>query len=199
MRIVKDSLEALQIFQTNQIHPNAKFNHSPHQICLNRLFDHHCKSPGGKELMKSWMQRPLTNVEELEERWNMVDFLLRTNDGILIGELQKIITGAKNLKLHSGCNLDYRQIISFSSVIQTTIMCKSLLCNTIMDLEEIKVEPLKELQGLLEKVVNIKSSKAEDRIVINKNIHVKLDELRQVFDNLEEILVSNNQSLFNVV
>jgi DNA mismatch repair ATPase MutS len=188
MRVGRESLEALQIVGTNEIHPNTNFSHSPNQLCISRLFEHNCKTACGRELLKGWMNRPLTDPEELETKWNMIDFLLRTGDGKLINELQKLISGGQILNVDVS-KFNHRKAAGLINLIKSSIMAKSILEGSIMDLD-FEIDQLKDLQGILEQVINPRQSQVENRIVINRGFHPHLDDMRNVFDRLEEILVS---------
>lgn len=188
MRVGKESLEALQIVHANEIHPNANFSHSPNRLSIGRLLEHNCKTVGGRELLKGWIARPLTGPEELETKWNMIDSLLKINDGKMINDLQQVLSGGRGLRIVDTTNFNHRKASALINLIKSSIMVKSILNDTLMNLD-FDVNQLRELQNVLEQVVNLKESNAKDRLVISNNVHPRLDQLRDIFDNLEEILV----------
>ena len=186
MRITGEGLESLQITNKEVIHPNVNFAQSPHSLSLVRIYEHHCKTNGGRELLKSWMQRPLAVEAELEERWNQVDWLLRIEPDV-IDRIQSVLSSSTSFKYSKNRN-KASVLNGILAGVKAVAMFKHLLNDTLLD-REINLDSLNEIQHLIIQIVNLKASKSEGRVVFQRGVSLKLDELYEVFDRLEDILV----------
>ena len=188
---------SLQIFKS-ELHPSVyKAGGSKEGLSLFSIANKTKSKIGGK-LLKLWFLRPTNDREKIEGRQRAIKYLLnpRLNEILVslhnalkhIGNIQrlfcKLVEG--QLTLNDWQNL-YKTATHGIFVAQ---VCRKFSDDVIHfeNLNENMVIALQEVAALIEQVVDFEESKNQGRCVVKQVVDATLDEKKQIYASLPELL-----------
>ncbi|MBC7087291.1 MAG: DNA mismatch repair protein MutS [Tissierellales bacterium] len=160
---------------------------------LINILDKTVTSIGGR-LLKKWLEQPLINQREIEERLNIVEYF--TKNLIILDEIRSLLKNVYDLerlstKIVNGvCNA--RDLLSLKISIEVLPEIKNLLTNSSSKiLNNIGLE-LDDLRDIFIVIQNSISEDApisvKDGGIIKENFSKDLDELREISRNSKKLL-----------
>ena len=189
--------KSLQIFKS-ELHPSVyKAGGSKEGLSLFSVANK-TKSKIGSKLLKLWFLRPSNDKEKIEGRQRAIKYLLnpRLNEIIVslhnalkhIGSIQrlfcKLIEGQLNLNDWSNIYKTATHGIFIAQV------CRKFSSDVIKfdNLNESMVTTLQEVVALVEQVIDFEESKLQGRCVVRQAVDATLDEKKQIYASLPELL-----------
>ena len=214
MLINPDTLLSLQIIQPES-HPNA-FNQGPgttgskESLSIYGLFHHLARTPQGKTRLRSYFLRPSLDLDTIKARLDFVSVFIQSDNDIPLNRLSKSLSRIKNMRttmtmLHKGVNGGNKKLGGFKSGVWASLL---EFCYHTIDI----AETLKEVLGaetiplraraidvldtfqlqrvgkMVHDVVDLEASIEQHRTVAKRGTDEKLDEIRNVYDGMEELL-----------
>lgn len=214
MMINPDTLVSLQIIQPES-HPNA-FNQGPgtsgskESLSIYGLFHHLARTPQGKTRLRQYFLRPSLDLASINARLNFVSVLVQPENSVPLEKMSKSMSRIKNMRttlamLQRGVSGGNKKLGGFKSGVWASLL---EFCYHTIDI----VETLKEVLGaemiplraramdvldtfqlqrigkMLHDVVDLESSIEQHRTVAKRGIDDKLDEIKNVYDGMEELL-----------
>lgn len=217
MRVDTGSMKALQIF-CEDIHPNVikGVGRSKEGFSLFGLFDR-TQSSSGRMKLKEWMAKPIFDLQNILYRQRGVEFFaLETNRDLTttiigmmkhISDLPRMVLRIKKVeathtewcKLHTTCNYAVLILGEIVNLVLTDGLddsskeyLKGLIC--LLD-----ISMLDKMRESLSKAIDFAESLAHGQIFIKEGFDSVLDQQRQLYDNLEEQLISAAHKILEVV
>jgi hypothetical protein len=209
MSINAATFSALHIFSTEH-HPliakgpgNAKEGFSLYSL-LDRT-----QSKGGRQLLKEWMMKPLINLEAIRERQDAVELFvqtqLQTTTGVLLTFLAKIGPVDKILTRMQKCATQPMDFIVLTRTLAAAVAISNILQSDILPTLEASNDEshqffynifhrcnapvLAELQQEIVDIVDDElTSELKTSVVIRRGFHQQLDEMKDQYETLEDIL-----------
>ncbi|EAL65026.1 hypothetical protein DDB_G0284747 [Dictyostelium discoideum AX4] len=196
-----NTLFSLQIF-SNQNHPSCySFGNSKEGLSLFGLFDK-TKTTMGKKLLKTWFMRPSRNRFVIEERQNLIQFFSSQENSSLKFELLDNLKNIKDLKIIlsriSSSQNPSKDFISIYKTFHYFLKIKLLIVPKNSELPF-----LKKLNNLYpQSLVNIYqkfesifffADQDDQRISIREGVDEELDQLRNVYLSMDEILTEHGE------
>ncbi|KAJ3430316.1 muts protein [Anaeramoeba flamelloides] len=208
------TLKALQVFTTNELsfkfinsyyfsNSTSSYNYkSINELSLFSFFSDKCLTIIGKNQLKIWMIRPIIDLQELNERLNIIDFF--KNNEMLLTEFDKSLRGIRDFssickKIRTNQGIVYQDWLSLVRSCNSFIAFITKWDNLIdvnkfenlklfQKLDSIELEPINKLLNLIEKTINFDLSQKEEMIKIHQNVNNELEELHQLYGNIPHIL-----------
>ncbi|VEU35637.1 unnamed protein product [Pseudo-nitzschia multistriata] len=130
------TFSALNIFSTERHPLIAKgHGHSKEGFSLYSLLDR-TKSRGGKQLLREWMLKPLTNLENIQTRQDAIELFLQpsmqASVGVLIGLLQKVGPVDKILMRIQKCTVKPTDFLVLTTTLSAAISIGNVLRNDLL-------------------------------------------------------------------
>ena len=203
---------ALQIFQEDR-HPSLMgLGTAKEGFSLFGLLNK-CITQMGRRLLKTWMQRPVLNLEVIETRLNAVDHLVCDPSGMVpyltdglkeVRDVPKIISRLRG----AGCQLDclrdwYNLAESILALVRLRDMATSFAVSheRIHQGEDIPVPTKKLLCGIEENLGSLhtligeildlqelEESREDTTMVVSRGLSPELDEMKQQYSELQDLL-----------
>ena len=216
MKLSLDSLKALHIFSSDK-HPSAFTVHSKESLSIYSLLATHVQSPLAKKLLKQWLLRPLLDYKQIEARQNGIEYFksqLEQGDSLIteIGDIWfkkiKDINKIIYTKLTLGCQEWQDYYNYFISSVSILRICEILhlkndpkflnFFNSAQNLENERgeekqiisegEEAVYEAVKILTEAIDVEETQKKKKIIFNKEVSKRLDELNEIFENLEVVL-----------
>jgi DNA mismatch repair protein MSH5 len=212
--ISPDTLLSLQIIQPES-HPNA-FNQGPgstgakESLSLYGLFHHYARTPQGKFRLRQIFLRPSLLLEEINDRLDFVSVFVRPDNLIPLQKLSKSLSMIKNIRttlthLHKGINGGSRKVGAFKSGVWATLLEFAYQTIEIRDtlrevlggetlpllakaMEVLDTHMLQIVGKSINDIVDRDSSIAENRTVVKRGVNDQLDEIKNVYDGMDDLL-----------
>ena len=188
---------SLQIFKS-EFHPSVyKAGGSKEGLSLFSIANKTKSKIGGK-LLKLWFLRPSNDRDKIEGRQRAINYLLnpRLNEILVslhsalkhVGSIQrlfcKLVEGQLNLN-------DWQNLFKTASHgVFIAQVCRKFSHDVIHfeNLNENMVIALQEIAALIEQVVDFEESKNQGRCVVKQAVDATLDEKKQIYASLPELL-----------
>lgn len=205
MLLDSDTFQSLHIFPPPQnivYNKKVKGNGS---FSVLELLDHTSTSYG-KALLKSWLSFPLTDIDQIKERYSVVRTLVDVQNNYLIDDLQKSIKGFPDIfviisqlregreTLQTWLNLEKflnkgRALLSIISVLKN-----SDPNNLIRKFRKgVNSKLLLVLHQLLLGVIDFETSREFKRIIITEQADDRLRDLRVITQYVDKLLVEETK------
>lgn len=209
MNISAATFSALHIFSTEH-HPliakgpgNAKEGFS-----LYSLLDH-TQSRGGQQLLREWMMKPLLDIQAIQERQDAVELFLQprleTTVGLLFKHLATTAPVDKILTRMQKCATQPMDYIALARTLDAAVAISNILQGQVLPaLEESRNSShdfllslfqrchaplLADLQQEIVATIDEElTSQLKTSVAIRRGFHQELDEMKDTFDDLQEIL-----------
>ncbi|KAG0685273.1 MutS protein msh5 [Kluyveromyces marxianus] len=197
----QEALEALQIFRPIENMSSSGKNTKNNASCIFDLLNY-TTSEVGKSLLKKWLVSPLCNKELIKQRQSTIQILLDDKNAIQFDDLKEALKEIPNVfRIINTLN---KTVSKFNAWVQWYRFCEKALdiiklCHIIYD-DSIDCELLKKIKHYIDKAVlgqllqkteqliDIEASILQKQIVIKDNINAQLDEARNTYSKLENIL-----------
>ncbi|XP_056673878.1 mutS protein homolog 5 isoform X4 [Monodelphis domestica] len=196
--IDQDTYSVLQIFKS-EIHPSVYKMASGLKEGLS-LFGilNRCRSKGGEKLLRLWLMRPTQDLEELNSRLDVIQFFLLPQNLEMALTLHGLLSHIKNVPL-----ILRRMLLSHTKVSDWRILyktaysalglrdtCRSLpqSIRLFRDIAQEFSDDLHHIACLINKVVDLESSIAENRFTVRPNIDPDIDEKKRKLMGLPSFL-----------
>lgn len=152
------------------------------------------KTAMGSRFLKYNIENPLTNKEELERRYNMVEKL--STEFILRDDLIKTLDKVYDLERLAGRisygNLNARDLLQLKTSLRALPTLKEILIELKYDK---KIEPLEEVAQLLEKsIADDAPFTLHEGGLIKNGYHSELDELRNIRSGSKDFILELEKS-----
>lgn len=216
MFINADTLLSLQI-TTTESHPNAqqhgpvKAHGSKEGLSVYGLFHHLAKTQQGRQILRQIFLRPSLKIEVIKERHDTLSTFLQPENLVILDRLTNTLKGTKNMRVvitnlrkgnSSGSDRRGRAI---PASVWVNICSFLYSCLSILDsLDEIpgagrlmirhKVverfdrRRIAEVGQMIAEIIDFEQSKEIKRTVVMPGVNVELDELRRVWDGMDDML-----------
>lgn len=213
MLINPDTFVSLQIIQPES-HPNA-FNQGPgtsgskESLSIYGLFHHLARTPQGKSRLREYFLRPSLDLAGINARLDFASVFVQPQNSITLNKLSSSLSRIKNMRttmamLHKGVN-GGRKIGGFKSGVWASLL---EFCYHAIDIAETLKEvlgaeniplrakamdvldafQLQRIGKMVHDVVDLEASIEQHRTVAKRGIDEKLDEIKDVYDGMEELL-----------
>ena len=214
MMINPDTLLSLQIIQPES-HPNA-FNQGPgtsgskESLSIYGLFHHLARTPQGRARLRQYFLRPSLDLIEISARLSFVSVFVQPENSVPLDKLSKSMSRIKNMRttmsmLHKGVSGGNKKLGGFKSGVWASLLefcyhtidiaetLKEILGGDMIPLRARAMEILDTFQlqrigKMVHDVVDLESSIEQHRTVAKRGIDEKLDEIKNVYDGMEELL-----------
>ncbi|OAP65085.1 hypothetical protein AYL99_01057 [Fonsecaea erecta] len=214
MLVNNDTLVSLQIIQPES-HPNA-FNQGPgasgakESLSIYGLFQHHARTPQGKSRLREAFLRPSLDMELINSRLDFISVFVRPENQSVREQLSKSLGRIKNMRntvtlLHKGIDAGKSKQNAFKGSVWESLLG---FCYHAIDVAETLREALgaghlplcvraaealdryglKRIGRMVNEVVDRESSIDQHRTVVNRGVNEDLDQLKDVYNGMEEIL-----------
>lgn len=200
MFLNQDTLFTLDIFPKTNV--KEEFKHSNGNISsIFQLLDH-TSSITSRKLLISWLKSPLSDIHAIRERYDVLRVLLNNNNSNALNDL---INGIKKLinmiplieQIRVGRSA-YNIWRKLKNWLEMAIgVCRILNTLNFEDSSSVFLENiinstdtsiLTQLYGVLEKIIDFDNSRETGEVIIADNVDPKLDQLKQTYNRLEEVL-----------
>ena len=156
-------------------------------------------TPMGSRQLRRWMLMPLKDVDRIEERLSVVDFLVRSRD--LMQKMQQIVRGIGDLeRLTSKASvgrINPRELLQMKRSLEGIEELKGLCAQAGDKSLALFAEQLNPCRAIMERLQNEINEEAPVRIdkggVIAKGVNAELDELRDMAGSGKEYLSKMQQ------
>ncbi|AET41376.1 MutS family protein MSH5 Ecym_8081 [Eremothecium cymbalariae DBVPG len=194
-----DTFHSLQIFPPYESSANDSISKNAH-LSIFELLDH-TTTQTSKRLLKSWLLSPLTDLKEIEARYQVIETFHQEYNSATFEQLRRQLKGLPNIssiinsfytgrtKLNTWSSLR-RYLESSIEIYHLVILIKAAgnvnLFQRITDLLDPDV--LRTLLHSLDAAIDFAVSQDMNAIIIKNGVHQDLDDHRKVYDELEKIL-----------
>ncbi|CDF87632.1 BN860_10858g1_1 [Zygosaccharomyces bailii CLIB 213] len=210
MKLDASAIKALNLFpqtSTQPFGPATGISLGSGGSKVSSLFQllNHCKTNAGVRLLNEWLKQPLTDVELIEKRHVLVDYLidqlelkqlLQTEHLPLVLDVRRI---TKKLN-RNGTLEDVLKIYQFSKKVpeiaellssfleddQGTPEAKSLVTSTWLDPLMSHTEPLSKLQEMVETTVDLSAYEEHNEFMIKVELNEELAKIKDQLDDLKD-------------
>jgi DNA mismatch repair protein MSH5 len=214
MMINPDTLMSLQIIQPES-HPNA-FNQGPgtsgskESLSIYGLFHHLARTPQGRARLRQYFLRPSLDLASINARLNFVSVFVQPENSIALEKLSKSMSRIKNMRttsamLHRGVSGGNKKLGGFKGGVWASLLEFSYhtidIAETLKEVLGAEMIPLRaramdildtfQLQRIgkmVHDVVDLESSIEQHRTVAKRGVDDRLDEIKNVYDGMEELL-----------
>eukprot|EP00871_Galdieria_phlegrea_P002816 jgi/Galph1/3535/GphlegSOOS_G2200.1 len=203
LRIDYSSFKAFQIFHPEP-HPKMMGDgQSKEGLSVFNIIDK-TSSIQGRRLLRSWLLQPLRNLEIIQFRQNVVDYLVNKTSIELLREVSLHLRGVRNVpKIISRISNYCSSIVDWSNLRRSAKSCLSIfelirdsnLARDVLIQQVLNIftktsvyEGLRNIVSWIDSVINFKESKNQGRIYINDGYSEELDNARRIYSTLEEQL-----------
>ncbi|KIW34581.1 uncharacterized protein PV07_01356 [Cladophialophora immunda] len=214
MLVNRDTLVSLQIIQPES-HPNA-FNQGPgasgakESLSIYGLFQHHARTPQGKARLRQTCLRPSLDIELINTRLDFISVFVRPENQSVRDQLSKSLGRIKNMRntvtlLHKGIDGGRAKQNAFKGSVWESLLgfCYHAIdiADTLREAlgaehlplcvraaESLDRHGLKRIGRMVNEIVDRESSIDQHRTVVNRGVDADLDQLKDVYDGMEDIL-----------
>ncbi|KAJ9102410.1 hypothetical protein QFC21_002810 [Naganishia friedmannii] len=157
----------------------ARREYSWDYFWITGLFSSSCRTRSGSALLKQWFQRPLCDIQDINDRQQCISVFHRSENRITTGQIRKLlkrIAGGVHKILNRLENLDpndwkvWKDLVDFAF---TAVM----IHDSMSDLHEWN-------SALICKKIDFDSSQQEGKIVIHAGVDPKMDELIALLEDM---------------
>lgn len=194
-----NTIKALSIFRDDW-HPSTfhQGRRMKEGLSVFALFDS-CITPMGKKLMRKIFMRPLYNAVWIQESLSSIQyFVTEENFAVkqyLIRELRNIknlMIVVKRMRVKELSLNDWNSLFTtVCSALNIVEFLKEHKCHELAvfrKIQEVFNDSLTSIAQLLHKVFNFERSNYEKRLIINEGFDQQLDELKDVYRQLDEVM-----------
>lgn len=211
LRLDDNSYKALQIFHEDY-HPNwiSNYGKSKEGFSLYGLYDR-THSVLGKQKLREWMAKPFCDIDRILERQEGVRFTLReTNRDLLsqfkfhlrhVSDIPRLIVRIKKVtaKAKDWCKL-FASLTNATAIVEKMEVHKQYLQEDSDDyrfiekmFHDVNQYVLRNLVKVLATVIDFHQTIEAGEIIIQQDIDPVLDEKREAYGNLDNLLVEAGQ------
>jgi DNA mismatch repair protein MSH5 len=196
--IDRNSYESLQIFKP-EWHPSAYKQglQMKEGLSLYGIFNV-CVSKLGSYYLRKLFLRPTQDIDVITDRLDIIEFFTQSNNFILRDNLNEHLKHIKNLsplvkKLKTSTftvndlKTLYKTLIN-ALLIRDIIKKQNVSLKVFNKIKKLFTTDLDELVDLLNKVVDFEESFKTQKFQVNSGVDQELDEAKQVFNQLPELL-----------
>lgn len=190
---------ALQIFVSNR-HPSVyKLGKGKKEgSSLFSLFNR-CSSRVGSTYLKKIFNRPLQNVNSINKRLNLVEFLQRPKNHNLVSTLKDYLKHVQDVNLivaKMNCadlsindwNKLYKNVNNIISISETLQQVEENFPLISKIIKLVNTSSISNIIGLISKVIDFKESFKSGRVEVKHGLDEDLDEKKIIFKQLPDIL-----------
>lgn len=202
MTITPDTMQALQIFDDESL-PNASTAGTKHTRSLFRLLNF-CRTANGKALLKQWFLMPSTDLPVLQARHDVIECILKPvnmhfSDHLCRSlrrcpDMRRSVDQLRQGRYGSYKGSEWHNVLNFSLHALKVKHTIGELQNTAgielfqRILENFDPRTLESVGSLIGDVIDFDESEVEERIVVKRLVDDQLDDHKQVYDGIEQIL-----------
>ncbi|EXJ86901.1 hypothetical protein A1O3_03855 [Capronia epimyces CBS 606.96] len=213
MLVNVDALISLQIIQP-ETHPAAHKQGSAAKepLSIHGLFQKHVKTPQGKQLLRQAFLRPSLEVDPINSRLDIVSIFVRPDNEEACRKLSKNLSKVKNMRatvtlLKKGIDSGKQKHNAFKSGVWASLLdfCYHTIeiADTLQEVLGADRLPLcvvaadvldryhlQRLGRMVYEMVDLDASTDQQRTVIKPGINDQLDEVKNVYDGMNDILTT---------
>ncbi|EQC40806.1 hypothetical protein, variant [Saprolegnia diclina VS20] len=203
------ALKSLQIFN-EEYHPSQlrAWEKSKEGFSIFSLLDH-TMTKCGKAMLRQWMLKPLTDIDAIEARQDAIQFFLASSRNDLVNSLLVKLKAFKDVArslLHmkqmrssvQDWTVFYQSLNNFLGMRKEVTKLPRDILDSIRLLERIaSLESLEQVSNMLGNVIDFEASKDEAYCVIREGISEELDQAREKFGEIDNVLLDMSNVLAN--
>ena len=214
MMVNVDTLVSLQILQPES-HPNT-FNQGPgtsgskESLSLFGLFQNYAHTPQGRARLRQNFLRPSLRGDVIQSRLDCISVFVRPDNQPTCQKLSKSLSKVKNMRttfiqMHKGIDDGKQKQNAFKSGVWSSLIefCyhsidiaetlgevvgASMLPICVRIIETLDRLRLQRIGRLIYETVDLESSADQYRTVIKRGVNAQLDEVKNVYDDMDDIL-----------
>ena len=214
MKLDASAIKALNLFPQGPQNPFGSnnlavsgFTSAGNSGKVTSLFQllNHCKTNAGVRLLNEWLKQPLTNIDEINKRHDLVDYLIDQIElrQMLTSEYLPMIPDIRRLtkKLNKRGNLeDVLKIYQFSKRIPEIVQVFTSFLEDDSPTEPVKelvrsvwlaplshhVEPLSKFEEMVETTVDLDAYEENNEFMIKVEFNEELGKIRSKLDALRD-------------
>lgn len=209
-----DTLLSLQIIQLES-HPNV-FNQGPgttgskESLSIYGLFHHLARTLQGRVKLRQAFLRPLQDLDEINARLDFVSCFVRPDNLLPMQRITKGMSKIKNIRnvvlnLHKGISGGNQKFGGFKSGVWATLLEFAYhtidIANSLRDVlgaetlplvakavDTFDTQALQRVGTSVHNIVDLELSIEQNRTVIKRGINDELDEIKNTYDGMDELL-----------
>ncbi|ORY66344.1 muts domain V-domain-containing protein [Pseudomassariella vexata] len=222
MFINADALVSLQILRS-ELHPNSQMRGpdksslgAKESLSVYGLFHHLACTPQGKSKLRQIFLRPSIDMDVINSRQRTISFLLRPDHAEAVTELTKDLRKIKNMRksisdLRKGVDNPGRKVSMTNnvwSILQRfalhALNIRSILgqmhgaerINAIGKVVEV-LQPyaIHKIGEMISQTIDFEQSAERGRTAVKQGVDANLDEMKQNYDGMEQLLTEVNEKL----
>lgn len=212
--ISAETLASLQVIQpqghSNAVKQSVGASRAKDVMTVHALFEQHARTPQGKTLVRRACLRPLLDIDQLDCRLDFISVFVRPENQLQCQTLSKSLSKVKNMRktttlLHKGIESGKQNPNAFKHGVWAallefcyhTIDVADTLCEVIgadriplcmRAVEVLDQRSLRRVGQTINAVVDIDLSVEKLRTVVKRGIDERLDEVKDVYDGMEDLL-----------
>ncbi|KAL9547867.1 hypothetical protein MBANPS3_005963 [Mucor bainieri] len=165
----------------------------------------------GKQMLKEWVSRPMTDKRALEDRHLAIGLFMASDMRDTSTKLSSHLRHIKNihrllgkLRESKAKTNDWQYILKFAyyticifSALQPTINSPYAQCPLVHKFKQLlpSVNTMQEAGSNIDSIIDFGASKAETRIIVKKGVDSELDILREEYEKLDDTLLRVSQEI----
>ncbi|KAI1610151.1 DNA mismatch repair protein MSH5 [Exophiala viscosa] len=214
MLISAETLASLQIIQpegySNAVKQSVGASRAKDDMLIHTLFQHHARTPQGKTLVRRAFLRPSLDINEINRRLDFVSVFVRPENQPQRQKLSKSLGKVRNMRktmteLHKGIESGKQNPNAFKHGVWSALL---EFCYHTIDIadrlfevigadhlplcmravEVLDRRSLRRIGQTINAVVDIDLTVEKLRTVVKRGVDERLDEVKDVYDGMEEIL-----------
>eukprot|EP00737_Agarophyton_chilense_P002006 gb/GEZJ01002269.1/.p1 GENE.gb/GEZJ01002269.1/~~gb/GEZJ01002269.1/.p1 ORF type:complete len:544 (-),score=78.86 gb/GEZJ01002269.1/:10007-11638(-) len=206
MRINQTVSQALHIFN-NEIHPLGRGSlRSKEGVSLYGILKDHVKTAAGRNLLRSWLIYPLTDLGQIQERQHCVQNFRDNSRRALLATIRDALRGVKNvegilgrIQRHSAEALDWQAMHSSTSsfifiieALKTAAQQDERLLQSSLVTRTFRVNEshLRDPTRWIESAVDFEECKENGRMVVAAGFSSEIDDLKRIYSGLDDFLTN---------
>ncbi|CDO94455.1 unnamed protein product [Kluyveromyces dobzhanskii CBS 2104] len=207
VKLDASAIKALNVFPANSQGATALLSVGAPQKCSS-LFQllNKCKTNSGVRLLNEWLKQPLTDIEQINKRHDLVEFFIDQLElrSSLQEECLPSVPDIRRLtkKLHKNGNLeDVLKIYQFAQMVPVIMdsltrkteevdsdNLKALVQEVLLDPMLENAEPLEKLKELVETTVDLEAYEETNEFMIKVEFNEQLSIIRAHLDELKDAI-----------
>ncbi|CDO93269.1 unnamed protein product [Kluyveromyces dobzhanskii CBS 2104] len=201
MFLDEDSLVALNVFKPLQLPSHLNKNVRVGFSSVFELLGNNC-STLGKDLIKTWLTCPSSNKKVIQQRHKVIRTLIEDKNAILFDDLTNSLRQIPNVfsivnELNKGIAKlpTWRKLISFCNKALDIIDIVHAIYNVSDDCvlfdtisNDLDKNVLHHILMKTNSIIDLEASLAQEGIVVKENVFKELDEARDIFFELDNVL-----------
>ncbi|EFC36581.1 predicted protein [Naegleria gruberi] len=183
---------------TVESHPSSSLGKPKEGLSLFGIMNK-TKSSVGKDLLRQWFLKPVMDLDIIKKRHDAIDYFSRFSDDI-IDEIRENLKFVKNTKRIINRMREAKATVNDWSNLYKTLYCYKNITEILSEMDDnpsVEVaqdllnhdnESIMKVLQAISKIVDLKESRSQNRLVIMTGVNSELDNRRQTYESLDTFL-----------